>query len=1071
MALAHQRGLKVQLYSWLDLLGQDASWHVRKSEFDAVNTYQDFEIRYPVPAGGELVRYQINWTGAGNLWVDKIRAHDNDSNQDGHKLFASEYDTRITNALAAYDGVTAARPWRFYLDDEPRWTEKDESVAYVNKFIKAQSGKSGVVAFNQTRKEYMQHFVDTVQPSEFLVDFYPIYSTIPASTNANYNTQLQTRLTDHVTYLGDARAVANSARIPLWAVMQVHNWGTAWREPTPQEIRVQVYLALVHGAKGIYYFMYSSHTDDNGVADIHGLVDGTYATTPKWTEVKSLNAMLEELDDTLLALTSNAVFAGNAPADFVHRLSDTADYHLGIFTHTDGSRYLMVVNRRCRTTDNRTVTVTLDARQLSGTDYTDYVYRMTDVYSNERVTTSPGTNGWDHSFSVSLDPGAGKLYRIEPIQRPSAPENLTVVKVGDGTVTLRWDNPDNATIDNWQYRQNGEDNWQGMSGANAYVYDHLTNTYEYTVRGLTNGTTYTFEVQAHNAAGWGPASESVTATPRLFTLTATARNKSVLLNWTPAPARGASIDRYAYRYSSNGGDTWTDTSSAWVRDLHADDPLSYTVMKLTNDELYTFEMYAYDSAGEVAVALASAIPRTETAAVQVAYGSDSYQAQEGGEAVEVTVRLTGPAHKAVSIPVTVTKDTGTEVGDYAVGWKEHTANSLSFAKGDRSQSFEITANQDADSDDETVTVGLTLDGDDLPSWLGAGTPTTATVRLLDDDGNRTVSFSSVLYEATEGGAAVEVSVRLSPAPWQTVSIPVQVTGTETGDYTVPNMTDGTVTLSFAAGVSSRSFTLTANEDADNADETVSLTFGTLPAGVVAVGTTQQATVRLLDNDGVVSLSSQSPQEGTQLTAELTDRSGGITNTTWQWQRRSNPTDSWTPVAGTSSEPQLSISIYTPQSGDVGYQLQATVEYDDASGTDQSAASAPTAAVQALPETEYAYRASQPAPLFDAVASGTPDNWSSSEITWTDEAPRVWRIERTRPSGGTWSAWGGLEKYSERPVAQPDPFYRQAASQPDPPGNMISSATPTDWQTSNPGATATKGVWRTEAGCTGGCGRG
>ena len=113
------------------------------------------------------------------------------------------------------------------------------------------------------------------------------------------------------------------------------------------------------------------------------------------------------------------------------------------------------------------------------------------------------------------------------------------------------------------------------------------------------------------------------------------------------------------------------------------------------------------------------------------------------------------------------------------------------------------------------------------------------------------------------------------------------------------------------------------------------------------------------------------------------------------------------------------------------------------------------------ETEYAYRASQTAPLFDAVASGPPDNWSSSEITWTDAAPRVWRIRRTRLSGGTWSEWGTLEKYSERPVAQPDPFYRQAASQPDPPGNMISSATPTDWLTSNPRATATESVWRTE----------
>ena len=216
-------------------------------------------IRCPVPAGGDTVRYQIDWTGAGNLWVDKIRVHDNDRDEDGRKLFAGEYEW-IADTLAAYDGVTGGRPWRFYLDDEPRWGEKDESLAYVNEFIKAQSGKSGVVAFNQTHKPHMHHFVDTVNPSEFMVDFYPIRSTIPGATIPNYNTKLRERLDDHVTNLGKARAVADSAGIPLWAVMQAHNWGTNWREPTPAEIRVQVYLALVHGAKGIYYFMYSSGT-------------------------------------------------------------------------------------------------------------------------------------------------------------------------------------------------------------------------------------------------------------------------------------------------------------------------------------------------------------------------------------------------------------------------------------------------------------------------------------------------------------------------------------------------------------------------------------------------------------------------------------------------------------------------------------------------------------------------------------------------------------------------------------------------------------------------------------------
>ncbi len=114
----------------------------------------------------------------------------------------------------------------------------------------------------------------------------------------------------------------------------------------------------------------------------------------------------------------------------------------------------------------------------------------------------------------------------------------------------------------------------------------------------------------------------------------------------------------------------------------------------------------------------------------------------------------------------------------------------------------------------------------------------------------TASFGAVSYQATEGGASASITVSLSPAPAQTLHIPVVVSadaGTEAGDYAVANLTDGTVWLSFAAGTSSQSFTLTANEDTDIADETVTLSFGSLVSGV-AVGTTRQATVTLLDND-------------------------------------------------------------------------------------------------------------------------------------------------------------------------------------------------------------------------------
>ena len=67
------------------------------------------------------------------------------------------------------------------------------------------------------------------------------------------------------------------AQTPLWVVLQAHGQGgdydptaadqTALREPTPEEVRLQHWLALGEGAKGIFWFIYTTQQFWTGLRD------------------------------------------------------------------------------------------------------------------------------------------------------------------------------------------------------------------------------------------------------------------------------------------------------------------------------------------------------------------------------------------------------------------------------------------------------------------------------------------------------------------------------------------------------------------------------------------------------------------------------------------------------------------------------------------------------------------------------------------------------------------------------------------------------------------------------------
>ncbi len=87
---------------------------------------------------------------------------------------------------------------------------------------------------------------------------------------------------------------------------------------------------------------------------------------------------------------------------------------------------------------------------------------------------------------------------------PDAPRNLTA-EATEGAVTLSWEAPRDdggAAVRRYEYEQNGSGDWTSTGGTDT----------SHTVRGLTNGETYTFRVRAVNRIGRSGASNRAEAT-------------------------------------------------------------------------------------------------------------------------------------------------------------------------------------------------------------------------------------------------------------------------------------------------------------------------------------------------------------------------------------------------------------------------------------------------------------------------------------------------------------------------------------------------------------------------------
>ena len=265
-------------------------------------------------------------------------------------------------------------------------------------------------------------------------------------------------------------------------------------------------------------------------------------------------------------------------------------------------------------------------------------------------------------------------------------------------------------------------------------------------------------------------------------------------------------------------------------------------------------------------------PQTDLPVLSV--GSVSIPESAGPLAFAVTLSRT--SLQTVTARYATADDTATAGADYtAVG------GTLSFAPGAAARTITVAVHDDRVAEaDESFTLTLSEASN---ATLSGNAATLETIGYLTDDDQAafTVAVSPAAIAEAGGAAAVTVSTGgVSFTAPRAVTLAFGGTATEGTDYTV-----AAATLTLAAGQSTVAATITAADDqVQEGDETVAVSFATLPEGTQA-GSPASAVVTISDDDAapaITSAATLSVAENQTEVATLTATDADLGDGELQW---------------------------------------------------------------------------------------------------------------------------------------------------------------------------------------------
>lgn len=158
--------------------------------------------------------------------------------------------------------------------------------------------------------------------------------------------------------IADYRSIALKHKLPFQTIVLTSpHWG--YEKLTQEQLRIEVYGSLIYGARGIgYYKFMSCSLGCLNCADLgnfrNGPLDEFGEKTETWNWLRNINRQVMNLAPTLLKLRSDDVYHfgdvpqrnhGPSEKSLVKALPGGSEWTVGEFTHEDGSRWVMILNK------------------------------------------------------------------------------------------------------------------------------------------------------------------------------------------------------------------------------------------------------------------------------------------------------------------------------------------------------------------------------------------------------------------------------------------------------------------------------------------------------------------------------------------------------------------------------------------------------------------------------------------------------------------------------------------------------------------------------------------------------